>query len=282
MTGLTYLDGSEDAGKDSLVGAVAFDANGERLGTVEGLIVDERTRAPRYLVVKSTGWLRSNQFVVPVGLIERADSEEHSVALHTVTKGRLGSHDYPVYDERWWAADDGADFAAHERDLARSYDPGRDPNAPVDYEEPIYRTSSQVAAELQLLGERLNIRKERVQAGNVRITKRVTSRTETVEVPIREVYLVIECAAGDGTVEVDGRALADGETVEVPIYTERPRVSKESVIAERVTVRTQAMERMEHVAEEVKHEELVVDQSAEGLAIVVEGSDGASEVRSER
>jgi ferritin-like metal-binding protein YciE len=42
----------------------------EQLGTLDGLVIDSRTRRPVYFVVDSGGWFVGRRFLVPVGLLE--------------------------------------------------------------------------------------------------------------------------------------------------------------------------------------------------------------------
>ena len=55
-------------------------ARGEQLGTLDGLVLDSRTRRPVYFVVDSGGWFVGRRFLVPVGLLQ---ADEGARTLNT-------------------------------------------------------------------------------------------------------------------------------------------------------------------------------------------------------
>ena len=111
---------------------------------------------------------------------------------------------------------------------------------------------------LELRAEQLRLRTVPEQVGAARLTTRVVEHTETIEVPLREERVVIERLPGGAEVLVDGRALAEGEQVEVVIRRERLRIGKDVVEVERLDIRTEPVERRETVAATLRTEELVV------------------------
>lgn len=112
---------------------------------------------------------------------------------------------------------------------------------------------------LRLREERLRVEKDVEDAGAVRLGKRVVDRTETVEVPVREERLVVERVPGSGEVVADGTELREGESIEVPLKREEARVEKETVDAGEVRLRKETVERREQVSENLRREELDVD-----------------------
>lgn len=111
---------------------------------------------------------------------------------------------------------------------------------------------------LELREERLRVEKEREQAGEVRLGKRVEERTEQVDVPLREERVVIERHSGSGQA-VGGEIRDTGEEIEVPVMKERAEVEKDTVVAEEVGVRKEAVERTEQVQANLRREELEVE-----------------------
>jgi uncharacterized protein (TIGR02271 family) len=57
--------------------------------------------------------------------------------------------------------------------------------------------------------------------GEARLRKEVVTETRTIQVPITREELVIEYTGGGGTVIIEGRELAAGETVRIPLWEER-------------------------------------------------------------
>jgi uncharacterized protein (TIGR02271 family) len=120
---------------------------------------------------------------------------------------------------------------------------------------------------LDLAEERVQVTREPVEVGTVRISRRVITHTETVTVPLREERLVIECLPGATVgIQVDGRELQPGEPVEITLYKERAIVDKEAVITQQATVRKVTVEREEPIQAELRREDLVVDAD-EGLVV---------------
>jgi uncharacterized protein (TIGR02271 family) len=114
------------------------------------------------------------------------------------------------------------------------------------------------ARTIELREEQLRVAKQREQAGEVRLGKRVEEHTEHVDVPLREERVVIERRPGSG--EVTGDVIdATDQTIEVPVMRERAIADKEAVVREEVTARTEAVEHTERVQDTVRREELVVE-----------------------
>jgi uncharacterized protein (TIGR02271 family) len=258
---LSQTDIDRDA---SLDGYDAYDSSGEKLGSIDDVIARADSMKPLYLVVNTGGLfgLFGNKFVVPVGDVARTDETEQRVYFRAMSKQTLESGSYPKYDDSWWDQNDHSNWSRHEQDVARSYESTRQPGTPVDYFHSLYQRPQEGTQRLQLMEERLRINKEREQAGSVRLGKRITEHTETVNVPVREERVVIERTPGSGEVAVGDRQLREGETVEVPVTRERVEVTKQPVVAEQVNVRKETTERTEQARETVRKEELDVRDSS--------------------
>jgi uncharacterized protein (TIGR02271 family) len=266
MPNLINLTHAEVESDYNLEGFDVYDNAGNKLGDVDGVIADSDSYEIRYLVIDAGGWFSTKQFVVPAGDIQEIDENERRVFFRTLTKDTLESGRYPQYDDTWWDRNAHADFGQHEREIARAYQPAdyvhghqERESEPVDYSGDLYRRPAEGAQRLQLLEERLRVDKERYQAGEVRIGKRITERTESVSVPVREERVVIERTAGSGQVAGVGGEIREGETIEVPVMAEQVQVGKEAVVAEEVQVRKETVEHQERVQESVRREELAVD-----------------------
>ena len=266
MAKLIHLSAESGGPEYELKGYTAYDGGGEKLGKVESVIADEETREPRYLVIDSGGWFSSKQFVVPIGDIERVEDAERMVVFARLTREMLGSGAYPRYDESWWQNNEDQQFGAHEREIARAYEPGRTADQPVDYTGDLYRKREWTGDQrLQLREERLVPQTQPYEAGAVRISKRVVTRTETIEVPLRDEYLVIERLPGEGRVLIGDRELKEGETVEITLRLERAAATREQVVHEEVRIRKEQVQRTEQVQDTVRREELVVNDPTGNL-----------------
>ncbi len=267
----------------------ARDASGDKMGSVDSVIVDSDTMQPRYLVIDSGGWFSSDKYVVPMGEVDHVDDTEQDVYFRSLTKDQLKSGSYPEYDESWWDNNDGQAFGNYEQHVANSYTP-RTTNMPsgttasadtsamagttaadramsdqrgIDYNGDLYNRPMQNAGRLQLLEEHLVANRERYQAGTVRLGKRVIERQESISVPVTEERVVI-----DRQPVTDGSAvnqtIGQDQTIEVPIQRERVNVQKETVPTEEVGLRKETTQRNERVQGTVRKEELDV-QDQQGL-----------------
>lgn len=109
---LRYLDA--DDVDDSVVnydGLNVRGANGDKLGDVDGFIVDASARRLYYVVVDSGGWFSSRRFLLPVGHATLAPDRS---SLHVdVTKETLQR--YPEFDETRFREFSDEDLRAFER-----------------------------------------------------------------------------------------------------------------------------------------------------------------------
>ena len=255
----------------NLEGYDCYDSAGTKLGDIDGVIADSESMDLRYLVVDSGGWFSSKQFVVPAGDVREIDDDNRRVYFKSLTRQTLEGGQYPRYDESWWDNNSHEEWSQHERQVATAYQPqtqtqtqthahtGTRDTGRVDYDQELYRRPAEGAQRLQLLEERLRVNKERYQAGEVRLGKRIVERQETVTVPVREERVIIERTAGSGEVISGDADFRDGETIEVDVMRERVEVGKEAVVAEEVNVRKETVEREERVSDTVRREELVVE-----------------------
>lgn len=83
------------SGDDDILGRTMLDKDGEKLGTVEDLLIDPDDRRVRFLVVASGGFLGlgENKAFIPVDVISRVTDDE----VH-VDQSRERVAGAPVYD----------------------------------------------------------------------------------------------------------------------------------------------------------------------------------------
>ncbi|RYG63089.1 YsnF/AvaK domain-containing protein, partial [bacterium] len=112
---------------------------------------------------------------------------------------------------------------------------------------------------IQLREERLNVGKERVQAGEATIRKEVTTEHRTVDVPLQREELVIERRPASGAAA--GGAIGEAETIRVPLSEERATINKDTVVTEEVSIGKKATTHTEHVGADVRKETLKVDEN---------------------
>ena len=243
---------------EQLVGQPVFSEDGSKLGTVKEVrgqyVKVDVALQPDY-------WLRSDVLQPDAGgwLVAQADAKHYGEPQETATDGATATRPAlsPLMDTGPQTRRDGAAPPAelHPQAIAE-----RAPEAAQ------VRASHAGEQALQLREERLRVETQPEQMGTARLTTRVVEFTETVQVPLREERVVIERLPGGGEVIVAGRALAEGERVEVVVRRERARVEKDVVELERLAVRREVVEHRERVDATLRNEELVV--AAQGDADV--------------
>lgn len=111
---------------------------------------------------------------------------------------------------------------------------------------------------IQLLSEVLNVRKQRVSQGEVRLRKDVRTERQNVEVPLTREELVIERTPASGRTPVN-REVGAGEEIRVPLSEEKVDVQKRPIVREDVRVGKRPIEETETVSEDIRSEELRVE-----------------------
>lgn len=118
---------------------------------------------------------------------------------------------------------------------------------------------------IQLREERVNVDKENVQTGEVKVDKHVETDRQEFDIPVEREEVVIERNPVDDVPAKGGfNDRDDVDEVRIPVNEERVNVDKETVVNEEVTVRKETHEDVEHVSEEVRREELDVNEDEYG------------------
>ncbi len=115
---------------------------------------------------------------------------------------------------------------------------------------------------LKLREERLNVTKERVQAGEVGLHKEVVTEQKTINVPVTHEEVVIERHAVTGG-QVDTTPIGEGETIRVPVSEEQVNVTKNTVVTGEVAIGKRAVEETQQVTDTVRREEARVEQQGD-------------------
>jgi uncharacterized protein (TIGR02271 family) len=107
---------------------------------------------------------------------------------------------------------------------------------------------------LRLRAEQLNVNKERVQAGEVRLRKDVVEEQQTVNVPVTHEEVYIERRPVTDA-SVDNTPIGEGETIRVPVTEEQVNVTKNTVVTGEVAVGKREVQETQQVTDTVRHEE---------------------------
>jgi len=235
-------------GIEQVVGETAYDASGDKIGSVGNVYASDATGRPEWVTV-NTGMFGTKHTFVP---LDGAHVEKDGLHLAT-SKSKI--KDAPRIDANGHLSEGEAS------ELYRYYgmqlpqpNAGTAPRGRKAEQGRMAEDGSMVRHE-----ERLHAGTETVETGRVRLHKHVVTEEQQVTVPVshEEVRVVREPVA-DG--ELRGRTgeLGDEER-EVVLHEERPVIGKETVAVERVGLETETVRGEENVTETVRKEQVEVD-----------------------
>jgi hypothetical protein len=269
-----------DGEVSAAVGTTAYDADGDKLGTVEHFFVDDRTGVPSWVAL-ITGLLGTRTSIVPVQSASFADGrlvlpvsrDAVRAAPHVGADGHLGPEDEARLRSHYGLGVTGTGEAPWTSDGTGLVPAGAAPeDAPaVAHDGPV--TGRHAAPPAPSDGgmvrseEQLRVGTERVAATRVRVVKHVVTEEVTLTVPVRREEIRIEEVPLDAPDPGPGESLVDagpapegGLPEEIVLHAERPVVSVQVVPTERVRLRTEVVEGRETVSGPVQREQIVVDQ----------------------
>jgi uncharacterized protein (TIGR02271 family) len=250
---------NEDQARE-VIGSTAYGSDGEKIGKVGNLFLDDQTGAPEFVTV-NTGFFGSNESFVPV---ENATIEGDRLILPF---GKDMVKDAPNVD-----ADGGHLDPAEEQRLFEYYGmsfSGRSQTS-GDRHETVrpegHDTSGPTTDDAMTRSEeRVQVGKAEQERGRARLRKYVTTEMETHTVPVRKERAVVETEPiTDGNVgdALAGPAISEEEH-EVVLHEERPVVQKTAEPVERVRLGTETEVEEQQVTEEVRKEHIEVEGDAE-------------------
>jgi uncharacterized protein (TIGR02271 family) len=248
----------------ALAGAPVRSSDGEKLGKIEAIYLDDATDAPEWAAVKS------GLFGGHVSLVPLAQSDWDGDTL-TVPFDKQALQAAPHHDP------DIAISAADEDELYRHYGLSAGlPTTAVDAQAGERRglTDAPGAQGRDTSGpttdtamtrseEQLRVGTQTREAGRARLRKHVVTEHQQVTVPVshEEVTLerepITEANRGDA---YDGPAISEEEH-EVTLHAERPVVATEAVAVERVKLGTQTVTEQQTVGGQVRKEQIELDNT---------------------
>ncbi|MGA6102623.1 DUF2382 domain-containing protein [Psychrobacter pocilloporae] len=235
----------------------AYGVNEEKIGKIEGALVEDTTGRIRYLIVDAGGWFSSKEILVPAGLARIVGDD---VFFDSLTKSQVEAmevydHDYQYSYKEQYERDRQA-FAAD--------------TLPAEERVDIADHSYDAPNTLELLEERLTVNKDRIVAGLVKVGKHVVTEERNVEVELEEEHADIQRTSVDRPTD---RRIGDmdvNDTVEVELEAERARVGKDTYVSEEVNVGKTTERHTETIVETIQREEL--DVNNDGNVVDREGN----------
>jgi uncharacterized protein (TIGR02271 family) len=237
-------------------GKTMVDRDGDRVGTIDDIYADDRTGQPEWALV-NTGLFGTKSTFVPIAQAAERDGDVQVPYDKQLVK------DAPRMDP------DGHLSEAEEQQLWRHYG--------LDYEAGYLPAGRTTEAGTEVGGydreatgrdeamtrseEELRVGTQARERGRVRLRKYVTTEQVTQTVPVqREEVRVEREPITDANVDAatSGPELSEAEH-EVVLHEEQPVVEKRTVPRERVRLDKEAVSGEEQVAEEVRKEQINVD-----------------------
>jgi uncharacterized protein (TIGR02271 family) len=253
---------------DQVIGTEVHGADGDKIGKVGQLYLDDETNQPAWITV-NTGLFGTSESFVPV------QDATFSGDQVTVPFDKTKVKDAPQ------VAADGHISPEEEQDLYRYYGlsyggtaegAGYEPGWQAG-DETVDRTEGVVGHDtsgpttdtaMTRSEEQLRTGKETREAGRARLRKYVTTETQTETVPVTKERAVVEREPiTDANVDaaVDGPAISEEEH-EVVLHEEVPVVDKAVTPVERVRLDTEQVTEQETVSADVRKEQVEVEGEA--------------------
>ncbi|MEJ7690693.1 MAG: PRC and DUF2382 domain-containing protein [Nocardioidaceae bacterium] len=232
---------------DQVRGSTAYGTDGDKLGKVGEIYLDDETGQPEWATV-NTGMFGSNESFVPLAdasfdgdqLTLPYDKDKVKAAPNVSTDGHLTPDEerelYDYYGAAYAGQSSGDDSAQT----------GYDTSGPTT-DDAMTRSE-----------ERLDVGTQTQETGRARLRKYVVTENVTQTVPVRKEKAVLETepiTADNYDEATAGKDLSEEEH-EVVLKEERPVVSKTTEPVERVRLGTEETTSEETVTEEVRKEQI--------------------------
>ena len=239
-----------------VVGSDAYSDNGEKIGTVGQLFLDDETGQPEFLTV-NTGFLGTNESFIPVAnatvagdrvTVPFSKDKVKDAPNVSASSGHLSSEEertlYEYYGLTYSSYGDSAVGGQREAGTV-----GHDVSGPTT-DDAMTRSE-----------ERLTVGTASQEAGRARLRKYVVTEQETHTVPVRKEKAVLE---REPITERNVGAATSGPDIseeehEVILREERPVVDKTVEPVERVRLGTQETTEEQRVTEQVRKERIETD-----------------------
>lgn len=237
-----------------LMGATAYDQDGDKIGKVGQVFFDDATGRPEWVTV-NTGFFGTNENFVPL----RDASFEGGDLRLPYEKSRV--KDAPQIEAAGHLEPDDED------ELYRYYDLGTGTGVGTAAGRAgVENRGGSGDAAMTRSEEELRVGTERRAAGKARLRKHVTTEEQTVTVPVkREEVRVEREPITDENMDraIEGPDITESEH-EVTVHEEVPVVSTEARPKERVRLEKEEVRETERVSGDVRKEHIEVEDDTKG------------------
>jgi uncharacterized protein (TIGR02271 family) len=233
-------------------GRTMVDRDGDRIGTIEDLYADDRTGEPEWALV-DTGLFGTRSTFVPLAQASQRDGEVQVPYEKQLVKDAPGveadQHLSEAEEQQLWRHY-GLDYQPADRTAEAPTDADGYDRAATGRDDAMTRSE-----------EELQVGSQTRERGRVRLRKYVTTEQVTQTVPVqREEARVEREPITDANIDaaMAGPDISEAEH-EVTLHEEQPVVEKRTVPRERVRLEKDTVTGEEQVAEEVRKEQIDVD-----------------------
>ena len=249
-------------------GRTMVDPAGDKLGTIDAIYLDDETGQPEWATVASGLFTAKIVFVPLAQAQDMGDSVQVPYDKDQVTSAPTMRADGSLSqdDEAELYRHYGLDYSEHRSDSGLPAGTGRDADA--DRDSVGRDTSGPTTDEAMTRSEEeLRVGTQTRERGRARLRKYVVTETQQVTVPVqREEVRVEREPITDANLDAatSGPAISEEEH-EVTLHEEEVVVDKRAVPKERVRLDTDTVTEERQVAEEVRKEQLEVDDDQDQL-----------------
>ena len=127
------------------------------------------------------------------------------------------------------------------------------PTVNIQQQENVLGQESGNREALPLRAERLQLGKQMVQTGEVRLRKEIVTEQQNIDVPITREEIVVERHPGSG--QVSDTPIGQEETIRIPVYEEHVNVTKIPVEVGEVAISKRTVQENRRISTTVRHEE---------------------------
>ncbi len=237
--------------EDRFAGYEVYDSSGEKIGKVDDLFVDENDN-PEYIGVKM-GLLGTSSTLIPMDLV----TVDESAGRLDVATDKETAKNGPAFD------DDREITPDYENQVYSYYGLQRSETStePAAYGAYPTETTDEDELRVQRSEEELRAGTREREAGALNVRKRVRTDREQIEVPTRHEEVTVDRVPVEG--EATETEIGEDE-VRIPVTEEEVVVEKRPVAKEEVRIRKDVVEDTEVVEEDVRREEIDVDEGTTG------------------
>jgi uncharacterized protein (TIGR02271 family) len=240
--------------EDRFAGYTVYDPAGEKIGKVDDLFVDQSDE-PEYIGVKM-GFLGTRSTLIPWDAVSTTDDEGRTITVDTdKEKAKNG----PTFDDDREITPEFESEVYSYYGLSRSASTEESGAYESYYDETatdLDATTDEDELRVQRSEEELAAGTREREAGQLKVRKRVRTDRETIEVPTRHEEVSVERVPASG--EATEAEIGEDEVV-VPVTEEEVVVGKRAVAKEEVRIRKDVVEGTETVEEDVRREEIEVE-----------------------